>query len=259
MEVFPISKLGSNRFRRRPLVDVLARFRSAATGRNTTAYDADYTAIAGLQGLASKYSVAIVIVHHLRKNAADNDPFDKVSGTLGLSGAADTILIIDRDGQGIVLYGRGRDIEEIETAIVFDKPTCRWRVMGSASEARMSGARKGILEALKGSSAAMSPADVIAETGAKPGNVRFLLRKMVEDGTVMKAERGKYLIDLSSPAHIATKLATPSVLVPPIPLLSVLVPPLPLPSLPGGASPLPMAATNGAASLSTAPLPPLPG
>jgi AAA domain/Bifunctional DNA primase/polymerase, N-terminal/Primase C terminal 2 (PriCT-2) len=241
------------------IVDVLARFRPMATGRNTAAYDADYAAIAGLQGLASKYSVAIVIVHHLRKNAADNDPFDKVSGTLGLSGAADTILIIDRDGQGIVLYGRGRDIEEIETAIVFDKPTCRWRVMGSASEARMSGARKAILEALKGSSAAMSPADVVAETGAKPGNVRFLLRKMVDDGTIMKAERGKYLIDLSAPAHNATKLTNPSVLTPPLPLPSLLIPPLPLSSLPGAASPLPTFATNGAASLSTHLLPPLPG
>ena len=82
------------------IVDVLARFRPMAVGRNTAAYDADYQAISGLQGLASKYSVAVVIVHHLRKTAADNDPFDKVSGTLGLSGAADTILIIDRDGQG---------------------------------------------------------------------------------------------------------------------------------------------------------------
>jgi hypothetical protein len=209
---------------------------------------ADYAAIAGLQGLASKYSVAVVIVHHLRKNAADNDPFDKVSGTLGLSDAADTILIIDREGQGIVLYGRGRDIEEIETAIVFEKSSCRWRVMGSAAEVRMSGARKAILEVLRGSSVAMSPADVVAETGAKPGNVRFLLRKMVEDGTVMKAERGKYLLDISTPANIATKLTKSSAEMHPCPPMA---PPFP--------APLPMTATNGASPLSTAPLPPLPG
>ena len=109
----------------------------------------------------------------------------------------------------------------------------------------MSGARKAILEVLKGSSGAMSPTDVVAETGAKPGNVRFLLRKMVEDGTVMKAERGRYLLDLSTPTHHATNLATPSADMHPCPSPSIPMPP-----------PLPMAATNGAPSLST--LPPLP-
>jgi len=181
------------------IVDVLARFRPMATGRNTAAYDADYAAISGLQGIASKYDVAIVIVHHLRKNAQDNDPFDKVSGTLGLSGAADTILILDRDGQGVTLYGRGRDIEEIETAVQFDKAQCRWIVLGSAGEVRQSSERKTILEVLKGSPTAMSPADIAAETGMKAANVKFLLRKLSEDGKVMKPERGKYLLDLRAP------------------------------------------------------------
>jgi hypothetical protein len=135
---------------------------------------------------------------------------NKLSRTFTTLLDADTILIIDRDGQGVTLYGRGRDIEEIETAIMFEKSSCRWRVMGSASEVRMSGARKTIVEVLKGCSAAMSPADVAAETGMKSGNVRFLLRKMVEDGTVMKAERGKYLLDLSTPTHNAHNLTTQS-------------------------------------------------
>lgn len=206
------------------IVDVLARFRPMATGRNTAAYDADYAAISGLQGLASKYSVAIVIVHHLRKNAADNDPFDKVSGTLGLSGAADTILIIDREGQGIVLYGRGRDIEEIETAITFEKSSCRWRVMGSASEVRMSGARKTILEVLKGSSTAMSPADIAAETGMRPANVRQLLPKLVKEGGAMKAERGKYVLGLVPPITTITTDTTVSV---DHKITTALLPPLP--------------------------------
>jgi hypothetical protein len=230
------------------IVDVLARFRPMSVGRNTAAYDADYAAISGLQGLASKYGVAVVIVHHLRKTAADNDPFDKVSGTLGLSGAADTILIIDRDAQGTTLYGRGRDIEEIETAVVFEKSSCRWRVMGAAHEVRQSNARKTIVEVLRGSSAALSPADVTAATGMKSGNVRFLLRKMVEDGMVMKADRGKYLLDLSTPTNNATKLANPSTGVLPHSPASISVP-----------LPLSTAATNGASSLPSTPPFPLPG
>jgi hypothetical protein len=46
------------------------------------------------------------------------DPFDAVSGTTGLTGAADTVLVLSRSSQGTVLYGRGRDIEEIENSAV---------------------------------------------------------------------------------------------------------------------------------------------
>ena len=39
-------------------------------------------------------------------------------------------MVPDRDGNGATLYGRGRDIEEIESAVEFNKETCRWHVLG---------------------------------------------------------------------------------------------------------------------------------
>jgi hypothetical protein len=46
------------------------------------------------------------------RSPGEVDAIEKVSGTFGLSGAADTILILDRGSNGATLYGRGRDIEE---------------------------------------------------------------------------------------------------------------------------------------------------
>jgi RecA-family ATPase len=69
------------------VVDVLAKVRGMA-GKEW-AYEADYKVLSGLQALAGRYGVAIVVVHHTRKMEAD-DPFDSVSGTRGLTGAADT-------------------------------------------------------------------------------------------------------------------------------------------------------------------------
>jgi RecA-family ATPase len=74
------------------IVDTLAQFRKPSTGKGQL-YPEDYAAISGLQKLASKYNVGIIVVHHDRKSEAD-DVFDTVSGTLGLTGAADTILIL---------------------------------------------------------------------------------------------------------------------------------------------------------------------
>ena len=106
----------------------------ARSGNRDNLYEADYHAIQGLQALAGELNVSIVIVHHVRKSGSDVDPFEKVSGTLGLSGAADAVLILDRDSNGATLYGRGRDVEEIEKAVSFDKQTCRWTILGAAAE-----------------------------------------------------------------------------------------------------------------------------
>ena len=82
---------------------------------------------------------------HAEGRPVEADPFEKVSGTLGLSGAADTTIILDRDQNGCTLYGRGRDIEEIETAVQFDaSSTCRWR-LGEGGEVRRTDERSVIL------------------------------------------------------------------------------------------------------------------
>ena len=178
------------------IVDVLQRIRTIQTG-NQNAYAADYETVAELQKLASEKNVAVVVVHHLRKSAADSDPFDKVSGTLGLSGAADSILILDRDGQGTTLYGRGRDIEEIETAVQFDRMRCRWTALGAAPEVRRSDERRLILDVLKDGTA-MSPSEIAAAAGMSAGNVRRLLFKMKRQGEITKIGTG-YVSEVTSP------------------------------------------------------------
>jgi hypothetical protein len=174
------------------VVDVLALFRSPR-GAKENSYEADFAAISSLQRIATHFRVAIVVVCHLRKSQEEADPFEKVSGTMGLSGAADTVLILDRDGQGTTLYGRGRDIEEIEQAVEFDRDTARWRVLGEATEVRRSDQRTAIIKLLLEADAPITPAEIAAATGMNDNNVRQLLLKMTKSGEVKKTEKGRYV------------------------------------------------------------------
>jgi hypothetical protein len=174
------------------VVDVLAMFRSPR-GDKQSHYEADYMAIQGLQKIASEAGVAIVIVHHLRKTGTESDPFEKVSGTLGLSGAADSVLILDRDASGTTLYGRGRDIEEIERAVQFVRETCRWRVLGEASEIRRTDERVEILSLLIDADEPLNPRDIAIGASMPRNNVDQLLFKMAKAGEVLKAGRGRYV------------------------------------------------------------------
>lgn len=172
------------------VVDTFAKVR-AVKARDETQYEADYRAAGMLKRLADETGVAILVVHHVRKMEAD-DPFDMVSGTNGLTGAVDTILVLKRDSGGVTLYGRGRDIEEIELALQFDKDVCRWRVLGTAQEVHRSDERKAILAALSCAVEPMTPREIADVTDHPYGATRKLLFGMVRDEEVRRVGRGKY-------------------------------------------------------------------
>jgi hypothetical protein len=182
------------------IVDVLAMFRSPRR-KDQQPYEADYAAISGLQQIASQTGVAIIIVHHLRKSVGENDPFEKVSGTLGLVGAADTVLVLDKDASGVTLYGRGRDVEEIETAMELNKATGRWKILGSAEEVHRSDERSKILTFLSGEKEPIKTDDIAIQTEMPKKNVAQLLFKMVRAGEVKKAGRGVYMRALLRPPN----------------------------------------------------------
>jgi hypothetical protein len=176
------------------IVDTLAQFRKVPNGK-TQPYAEDYAAISGLQKLASKYNIGIVIVHHDRKAGAD-DIFDTVSGTLGLTAAADTILIMKRQDGAVSLSVRGRDIEEVEKGLQFNKATCRWTILGDAAEVFRSEERSRVIAALEEAGKALSITEIMAAAGIKSrGAADMLLRRMVQDGVLRKVGRGRYELE----------------------------------------------------------------
>lgn len=183
------------------IVDVFTRVRSLRGARDSV-YDADYQAVVPLKALADETGVAVVVVHHQRKQSSDEDPLDTISGSTGLTGAMDTILVLDRGSEGTTLYARGRDIEEVECAVSFDRRTCRWSNLGDAANVRMSAERRAVIEALTDTANPMSPEEIAAATGQSNVNVRQLLRSMAKAGEVLKPQRGKYALPSSPPHHI---------------------------------------------------------
>jgi predicted ATP-dependent serine protease len=174
------------------IVDVLARVRGAVSGKET-AYDGDYRLITGLQQLAGQHGIAIVVVHHTRKMAAD-DPFDAVSGTRGLTGAADSVLVLKADtrtGQ-MMLYGRGRDIEEIETGVRFKSDNGTWEIIGSAHEIAGSNERQPILDLLIRSGKPLKISEIADAVGKTYDTTRKNLTRMANAGEIKKVDLGLY-------------------------------------------------------------------
>jgi hypothetical protein len=172
------------------IIDTLAMVREGKK-REDTNYDADYQAVLDLRKLANELKIAVVVVHHLRKAEAD-DVFDTISGTLGLTGAPDSILVLKYDGHGYSLHGKGRDLIEFDKAMTFDRQGCRWRITGEAAEVKRSTQRAAVLTALSEAPGPIGPRDIADDTGMKEANIRQLIVKLVKEGAVEKVARGQY-------------------------------------------------------------------
>jgi RecA-family ATPase len=111
------------------IVDVFTRVRGHVNDRQGR-YEADYQAMATLKDLADQYGVPFLIVHHTRKAHAE-DFLDLVSGTQGLAGAADAVLVLTRSrgASEAVLKVTGRDIEEAEFAMNFAADLGTWQML----------------------------------------------------------------------------------------------------------------------------------
>jgi RecA-family ATPase len=116
------------------VIDTLQKVRNQS---NDVSYASDYGDISVLKEFADKYKIAIIVVHHIRKQN-DNDVFNKVSGTNGIMGSSDTTFILEkksRTDSTATLYITGRDVEYQEFVLRFNE--CNWELVSRANQAEL--------------------------------------------------------------------------------------------------------------------------
>jgi hypothetical protein len=166
------------------IVDTLKMLRPLTNGHERNAYDADYEAIQPLTKLVSQ-RVALAIIHHTRKAIAD-DPLATVSGSYGLTGAADGVLVLSRrrNRSDATLSVIGRDVEEQELALEFKPDMCLWSVLGKAEDIKRSGERQEIIDLFRQSGEPLTPASIASLLDKHPAVIRNLLWKMKSAGEI---------------------------------------------------------------------------
>jgi len=126
------------------IIDVLQKVRPPET-KNGNIYAADYSTVNAIKTIADERDIAILVIHHTRKMKDAEDPYNMISGTTGLMGAADTIILIQkktRDSKEAILSITGRDVESCDYEITFDaEKSFKWQYVGTAEEQRERRAR----------------------------------------------------------------------------------------------------------------------
>lgn len=178
------------------VIDTLQKVRTQSTAKSANLYADDYADIAPISALAMKHGVTFLLVHHLRKSAAE-DPLDAVSGSSGLTGAVDAVLVLDR-GRGeneATLKIIGRDlVQDHELALLWDAEYCSWGVLGTAKDRRMEQWRDLLLEYMREEPRPASVKVLAALLGEKETRAREVLRDFVRSGFLSRTTGGRYAL-----------------------------------------------------------------
>ena len=102
-------------------IDTLEHIRNGE--QNSNLYACDYQDMNRLREITDKHNVTLMLIHHTRK-MYDPDPLNTISGSTGLIGAVDGVLVLEkskRTGSEAKLTIANRDTEGFCFTLLFDK------------------------------------------------------------------------------------------------------------------------------------------
>lgn len=108
------------------IIDTLQKVREV--GGENYSYANDYQIITKLKSFTDRHNICMLVVHHTRKQTAD-DKFDMISGTNGLLGAADGGFVLYKDkrtSNNATLEVSGRDQQDQRVYLKKNTETLVW-------------------------------------------------------------------------------------------------------------------------------------
>src|SRR5262249_5206824 len=154
--------------------------------------------------IADKHGVAVLIIHHTGKSERE-DIFDTVSGTLGLTGAADAVLILQRARKCVEgkLSITGRDVLEEEYRVKFSPEYGAWKLQANNPndpDDGLSPEQKQVRQAIR-DAGPMSPAELAQRLKKTQAAMQQMCKRMADHGLLKKAGYAKYDVPEEEPSQ----------------------------------------------------------
>jgi len=181
------------------VIDVYVKVKKTLGGYKLNSYENDNYNLQNLQTLATKYEIAIVLVHHITKRKED-DVFDEINGSTGIQSNMDSMIVISSDrtkGKNPILYCIPKDGEPQQFEIALN-PKCIWENLGKPGMAALTKIQNAITKAMKDNSERTSK-EIIVKVQVDNGkenwtdkHIQKEVTRLVEKSYLMKTKRGHY-------------------------------------------------------------------
>ena len=174
------------------IVDTWGHVKPNPQSKGGTSYDNDYAAMIPVQRFAHERNIAVVLVTHTTKGRDPENPYNDIQGSAGMQAGCDSMLMIAREEGMPILRAMGRRIIETEYAMTLDEGI--WKLAGDADEAKLSPARRELLDLLRESYGKGMTVKALSEiVGKAPATISKMLTAMKRSGLIEQPEKsGKY-------------------------------------------------------------------
>jgi DNA-binding MarR family transcriptional regulator len=162
---------------------VQAILNPSATNKN---YDVTVEEYDVLRKLAHKLGIAIIVVHHCKKTTdISSAPLEKVIGSIGITGTAETILVMEQlsGTQDCKLTVTGKDVEQTEKHLAWNGHG--FDISDDVREAKLGATQKLVLELIR-EYPRCTQKYVVDTIGKDQGQVAKAINRLIELGLIVK-------------------------------------------------------------------------
>lgn len=109
-----------------------------AQNSDSNQFAQEYALYGSLKKVANAHSIALLVIHHLRKTGDDNNPFNRIYGGVATQAALDTMMVLEKDthaSDSAHLHVSGLRCPQQDFVLSFDADTCIWSMVGNSAEA----------------------------------------------------------------------------------------------------------------------------
>ena len=177
------------------VIDTFGKIRGAKNLGNKNAYNVDVDDLSPIHDLAKRKHIAIIFVHHQRKGETE-DIFDSSSGTLGITGTADTLIVLlrNRSTDLQILRITGRDMkDDIEIGLSFEDGIWQ-KEKADPKKERRSGLKDSILDWARGHGGLISTREFCLAMGVSRSQFYARAADLMREGRIEKVEGGYRLV-----------------------------------------------------------------
>ena len=176
------------------IIDTLGVFLPGQDTRGRNAYDADVSRMRQLHLLFKSNGTSLLLIHH-DKQGEDGDWANKMNGSSGIIGTADTLMRLSVQQRGekkAKLQVTGRDVEDIELSLKLNEEVMHWQIDKNQDETPLTGLQKSVLDLVSEEPTSTKSGIIASKLNKEQSQISGILKKLKVKGYIYNPHYGEY-------------------------------------------------------------------
>ena len=176
------------------IIDTFGVFLPGQDTKGRNAYDADVARMRQIHMLCKATETSLLLIHH-DKQGDDGDWANKMNGSSGIIGTADTLMRLSVQQRGekkAKLQVTGRDVEDIELSLKLNEKVMQWQIDKNQDETPLTGLQKSVLDLVPEETTSTKSSIIASKLNKEQSQISDILKKLKVKGYIYNPQYGEY-------------------------------------------------------------------